>query len=139
MKRGKYRALAHEWFQKAQEDYEAARLMHEERFYGSVIVWHAHQAVEKYLKGFLVWHTKDIEDEFKIHNLLKLYEYAHGLNRKLAEAVREACFRLNKYYLAARYPTGADDPYTDDEIEAALKAATLVREAVKRLLKIRLR
>lgn len=134
MKKSNLHFLAQEWFDKADEDLAVAEHLYGEQAFPSPICFHLHQAVEKYLKGFLVWHGKDIKDEFKIHNLEKLYEYAHDLDSRLGEEVKESCFTLNRYYVGTRYP--ADMPeYSWKEITEALNAARLVKEVVNRLLK----
>lgn len=134
MKKNSLHFLAKEWFDKANEDLAVAEHLYAEQAFPSSICFHLHQAVEKYLKGFLVWHGKDIQDEFKIHNLGKLYEYACGLDRRLGEDVKESCFILNRYYIGARYP--ADMPeYSWKEITEAINAARVVRSAVNKLLK----
>lgn len=124
-----YHALASEWFRKATEDFETAMLVYDERTYPSVACFHAHQAAEKLLKGLLVWHGKDILDEFKTHNLLKLLEYARGAVPTLPEQLREDCLTLNRYYVWARYPSDAEE-YGWDEVREANDAAGRIRQAI---------
>jgi len=95
MNENNHRILAGEWFEKAGEDFEVAMHFFKERTFPAPICFHAHQAVGKYLKEVLVLHGKDIKDEFKTHNLIKLYEYANRLDSRIGKDVREGCFKLN--------------------------------------------
>ncbi len=48
------KAQSEEWFERGKRDIETARLLFEHKGYADVIAYHIHQAIEKYLKGFLV-------------------------------------------------------------------------------------
>ncbi len=114
--------LAREWFQKADIDFELALHLSKERIFPSPACFHSHQAAEKYLKGFLIYHGKDIRDEFKIHDLVKLYQYTRECDQNLSDEIKDACFTLNKYYITTRYP--ADMPeYSLKEVRQAVEAA----------------
>ena len=129
MKKNNFSILAQEWFDKADEDLGVAEHLRKEHAFPAPICAHAHQAVEKYLKGFLVLRGHDIKDEFKIHNLVKLYEYAHALDERFNDTVKESCFTLNRYYIEARYP--ADMPeYPWKEVEGAVNAAKGVQKVI---------
>ena len=135
MKKNKLRILAQEWFDKANEDLRLAQHLCKKKIFPSPICLHAHQAVEKYLKGFLVWHGHDIKDEFKTHNLKKLYQFACTLDARIDEneQVKESCLILNRYYIGARYP--ADMPeYPWEDVVEAVHAAEKVEEAVVKLI-----
>ena len=61
---------ATEWFQLADNDFDSAKLLDEAvRRHYEIICYHCAQAVEKYLKGFLIYH--DVIPK-KTHNLLFL-------------------------------------------------------------------
>ena len=104
MKKNNYEKLAEEWFAKAREDLGVAHLLYDEKSYSAASCYHAHQAAEKILKGFLVFHGKDIEEEFKIHNLIKLFSYCREANKDLPKELENHCYFLNKYYIETRYP-----------------------------------
>ncbi|ODS35974.1 MAG: hypothetical protein A7316_10480 [Candidatus Altiarchaeales archaeon WOR_SM1_86-2] len=77
----KQRQLAEEWFLKGNHDIETAQLLFDERGYNEVICFHIHQAVEKYLKGFLIY--KGIR-----------YKWIHDL-----EELAKACGDIDKEFL----------------------------------------
>lgn len=132
MKKNNFNILAQEWFDKADEDLDLAAHLLQERAFPAPICYHAHQAVEKYLKGFLVLNGKDIKDEFKTHTLQKLYEYAHAVDSAIDKSVKESCFVLNRYYISARYP--ADMPeYPWKDVEEAVKAAQRVKSVINKI------
>ena len=54
-----------EWFERGKHDLEVAKILLAEDEYSDVVLFHIHQAVEKYLKGFLIykgWGLKKIHD-----------------------------------------------------------------------------
>ena len=54
-----------EWFERGKHDLEVANILLAEDEYSDVVLFHIHQAVEKYLKGFLIykgWGLKKIHD-----------------------------------------------------------------------------
>lgn len=133
MKENDLNILAQEWFDKAREDLGVAEHLFKERAFPSPICFHAHQAVEKFLKGVLILHGKDIEDQFKIHNLVTLYQYTHALDARINKEIKESCFILNRYYIAARYPADMPEyPWNDvkEAVEAAKKVRTLIEKIV---------
>ena len=129
-----HQKLAKEWFDRAEEDLGTANLLLEEKSYPASICFHAHQAVEKYLKGFLVYNGKDIEEKFKIHNLPQLFDYCKEVNKELPISLKEHCFTLNRYYTEARYP-GEIPEYPWKEVKKAVEAAERLKEGILKFLK----
>ncbi len=65
-----FKVLAKEWFEKGDHDLDEARLSFRHGGWTDIICFHCHQAVEKYLKGFLVSRGRDITAKrYRIHNL----------------------------------------------------------------------
>jgi HEPN domain-containing protein len=48
------RKQALEWFERGNHDIETAQLLYDEHGYTEIIAYHIQQAIEKYLKGYLV-------------------------------------------------------------------------------------
>lgn len=124
-----FEKLAKEWLITADEDFNVAKLLYSERNYPKACCFHCHQAAEKYLKGFLVYNGKDIEEEFKIHNLNKLFDYCREANKDFDKdgGLEKACNFLNKYYIATRYP-GDMEEYTWEEVKEALESVEIIKD-----------
>ena len=121
---------AGEWFEKGSHDIEGARLLFDNEHYTDTIAMLIQQAVEKYLKGFLVLQGWKLE---KIHDLVKL----------LAEAVKykpefirfeDDCRRITEYYFESRYPGRMPIEYPRAEIGRSLGIAEDIIKEIERAL-----
>ena len=89
------------WFSKAEQDLITAKALLDltsEHF--ESIVFHCQQAVEKSLKGYLVFNKSRFQ---KTHDIAKLIEAIALLNLDLAKKYDQAS-ELTKYAIAHRYP-----------------------------------
>lgn len=114
------------WFEKAEHDL----LSIENNLAGSQIPWdvvafHAQQAGEKYLKGFLVLHGTRPP---KIHDLSRLLDLCLAHDRALAER-RSDCIELTDAGYQSRYPDMPDEPGEVDA-RAAVGMAHRIRDAI---------
>ena len=134
MKKINFKKLAEEWFEKAREDIGVARLIFEEKSYSGSVCFHCHQAAEKYLKGFLVSRGKDIEEKFKIHNLIKLFDYCQKAEKSLNKELKNYCILLNKYYILTRYPMEQQE-FSWKEVKKALAAAAYIQDKILQAVK----
>lgn len=89
------------------------------------IVFHAQQAVEKALKGFLSWHDQPFR---KTHNLVELGEACAAIHSSLEPLLRRAA-PLTEYAWRYRYP-GEPEELTRQETEAALAIGHEVFQAI---------
>ncbi len=92
----------------------------------------AHQAAEKALKALL----HGVGRPTIGHALPKLLEKITQLNIQVPDNVREAVIRLNKFYIATRYPDAwsegvPEEYYSEKEAIEALNYAKLVIDWVK--------
>lgn len=87
--------------------------------------FHAQQAAEKYLKGYLAHHDKHVR---KIHDLPKLLGGCMQIDSSFKE-LREDAQYLTQFYIESRYP---DDfiMFQLEDAEKAYGAATRVKEFV---------
>ena len=124
--------LARAWLLKAFSDLDTARQI------GGLPdghldagIYHCQQAVEKMLKGFLVFHGKPFE---KIHDLGKILEQAILVNAAF-EKFADAADTLTPYSVAYRYPDeqGILEP-SREEFDEALKHASAIYDFVVNLL-----
>ena len=114
-----------DWLRRADDDFEAARILIEEDGPINPICLHAQQAYEKYLKGFLAFHNKHIR---RSHDLGTLLDLCKELDVSLEELRGEVDF-LDEFYPNIRYP--ADTPeYSFDECKQAYAAALRIKEFV---------
>jgi len=95
-----------EWIERGERDLAAAELLFDKSEYFDVVLFHLHQAVEKFLKGFLIhsgWRLK------KIHDLETLITEAidfDGAFEKYLDLAR----KLTAFYYQERYPPGPVSP-----------------------------
>lgn len=125
-----FKKQASEWFEKGDHDIETAELLYEEKGYTDVIAYHIQQAIEKYLKGYLVYHGKKYP---KIHELDMLLNLVSKFDDSFRDFI-EICEKASKYYLEERYPPGPQISYTHEEIKEDLDVAkNLIKKITKKL------
>ena len=114
------------WFEKAEHDF----LIIKKGLVGDDVPWdmvtfHAQQAAEKYLKGFLVYRARR---PAKTHDLVELLAMCADFDQDLA-SLKPDCRELTNLGFVSRYP---DEPGAPTEVETrrALEIARRVRDAV---------
>jgi len=120
------------WFKRADEDLSLIEvLLKEESFFPNPICFHAEQAAEKYLKGFLAHHGLHVR---KIHDLEVLVEDCKKINPSF-EAIQDNARFLNQFYIESRYP---DDyiEFSSKDAKEAYVAAKNIKELVLEKIKI---
>jgi len=124
------REFVRQWVSKADEDLGLAKhiLTVDAPFLGA-LVFHAQQAVEKYLKAFLV--SKEI-DFPKTHNIAVLLELVARCDPTLAESLHETV-ALTQYEVEGRYP-GDLPEVTGEEAQTALTLAERACQEISALL-----
>jgi HEPN domain-containing protein len=114
------------WFKKALIDIRAARLeVGVTPTLTTDIVFHAQQAAEKSLKGFLTFHAQAFR---RTHSLIELGEACVALDPTLEDLLRRAA-GLTEYAWRFRYPGDPEEP-DDAEAGEALSLAHTVYEAI---------
>ena len=112
------------WFEKAEQDFKTVEiLLQSNEGPPGIICFHCQQAVEKFLKAFLV--ERDVEF-LKTHDLLQLIE---GYMIPIYDSFREiipAATNLTEYSTSTRYPDSGEEM----DIVAA-------REAYKAMIEIK--
>jgi len=84
------------------------------------------QALEKYLKAFLLANNWDLE---KTHAIVTLLEEAGKLKPALSPFT-DLCQRVENYYFAERYPSTLDAGIPLEEVEHDFKEAQQLREMI---------
>jgi HEPN domain-containing protein len=87
-----------------------------------IICYHCQQAIEKYLKGYLVFHGAT--EPPKIHNLMALCASCAERDKRF-DLIVSKCNVLNAYGVQTRYP---DEIYID---ESQMKKALLFASEIK--------
>ena len=105
------------WFAKARSDLERVPIRLAEGDWEDAAI-HLQQALEKYLKGYLLskgWELK------RVHDLEFLLDETLVFDAEL-DRFRDLCQEVTGYYLAQRYPFLPEGP-SREEIEANLERA----------------
>jgi HEPN domain-containing protein len=115
-----------EWFERGKHDIEVAKILLAEEEYFDVVLFHIHQAVEKYLKGFLIFKGWELK---KIHDLEVLITEVISFD---AEFQRYLDFgrKLTGFYYEERYPPGPITSYSKKEVREMLE---ITEEIINRL------
>ena len=114
-----------ELFEKAEKDLMSIDILCKDKIYPpdrkhDIICFHATQAVEKFLKGYIIANGKKIK---KIHNLAVLIENAIEIDSNFNQIVNE-CVLLNQYTAEIKYSTRT--PITTSDIKNALNAVKTI-------------
>ncbi len=90
------------------------------------MVFHAQQAAEKAMKGYLSWYDQPFR---KTHDLAEVGRQCTSIDASLEPLLRRA-ERLSVYAWAFRYPGDAENP----SVEEAQDALAVAREVVEAML-----
>ena len=113
---------AREWMTIADSDLDSAKILNNAAHkHCEIICYHCAQAVEKYLKGYLVYH--DLEPQ-KTHNLLFLNNLCAEKDKMFENIITECGF-LNKFATDIRYPHKYE--VTEDDVNYSIKAVEKIR------------
>lgn len=113
------------WFLRADEDLLTIKLLLEEGGPSNVICFHAQQAREKYLKGFLAYHNKHTR---KIHSLFTLLTECQKIDPSFWQ-LKTGVNYLDQFYVETRYPGDVSD-FSISEGKEALEAALRIKEFI---------
>ncbi len=126
-----YRIITEEWLKKARSDYlfAEASLRELSGFYSQICIL-CHDAVEKYLKAFLISRGKRPE---RVHDLLAILKECSQIDTTLSDAVSTPCSILNDYYIPLKYPSHYPEVTREQAKEAFTAAGMIQFEIEKRL------
>jgi HEPN domain-containing protein len=124
MKKSK-KDLTRGWLEKAKRDFlTAQRELNDEEPFTDIITYHAQQAAEKFLKGYLTW--KEIEFP-RTHDIEDLVSLAMNEEPDFEEIKTESSV-LSPYAVEVRYPE-FEEPLLEDAREA-VEIASDIRDFV---------
>jgi HEPN domain-containing protein len=119
------RELVSEWLRKADLDLLTVDRLCSEDPFRDVVVFHAQQAAEKYLKALLTRHQIEFP---KTHELRRLLQLLAGAEPRLAASLADIKW-LEPFGVEVRYPGDRPDTLPGDE-RRARELAQMVRDAV---------
>lgn len=123
--------LAQEWLARGSNDLQTARLAFQAGAPTGTIGVLLQQAVEKYLKGYLLfkgWRLK------KTHDLRELMDRAREYDTTFSD-YQDMARRLTAYYLEDRYPPGPPADYPREEIAEVMGQTERLIARIKEALK----
>lgn len=118
--------LAKEWFRRADDDEMSCEAILQEKGAASTLCFLTHQIAEKYLKGLLVYYSKEIE---KSHDLIRLAHLLAEILPSIKKYNKELTI-LNRYYIETRYPGDWPEGFSWPEAEAAFKISKGIKKFV---------
>jgi len=108
--------LPSDWFAQGDQDMLAAEILLNQNGPLPIVAFHLQQAVEKYLKGYLLsqaWRLR------RIHDLEVLIQEAITRDIDFAPFL-SACQRITEYYIESRYPVGVTTVLARQPLETDL-------------------
>jgi HEPN domain-containing protein len=114
------------WLDKAEDDLQAAEhLQTISPVFIDIVCFHAQQAVEKYLKAYLVSHDVAFE---KVHTIRYLIDLCAEYDPAF-DSLRDTAEPLTRYAVQGRYPI-IEPKTTDTQSIHSLKTARTIREFI---------
>ena len=116
------------WFEFAKQDLKMAEVAINEKIYNQAC-FHCQQAVEKFLKGYLIAKNKEAP---KIHFLDELLDLCVQIDSDF-ENLSEHCSKLDDYYIPTRYPDALPGILPDGlpEEKDAIEAISFTKEIMQ--------
>jgi len=113
------------WIKKADADLRASKKLLDLNEEPWLITFHAQQAIEKYLKAYLIY--KQVRFK-KTHDILKLLELCINEDKDFEEVKKLDLSRFKEYATNFRYPSYYEPSL--DEAKEAIEIAEKVREFI---------
>ncbi|MGB9633134.1 MAG: HEPN domain-containing protein [Chloroflexaceae bacterium] len=124
-------SLPDDWFDHGDLDLQAAEILLMQGGPLSIVAFHLQQAIEKYLKGFLLawgWPLR------RVHDVELLIQEAIARDADFGPFLA-LCQKITEYYIETRYPVGVSSSFESQVLEAELNTAytlvQLIRSKVK--------
>lgn len=118
----------YKWLEKALSDLQSARILLTWGGDAMAVAFHCQQAIEKALKGYLLFRTGR---HFDGHNLTFLCRQAANCDDTFIRYLDESA-ALNNYYIETRYPTDLPFDITETQIYNILTMAEDLFNIIRR-------
>jgi HEPN domain-containing protein len=123
--------VVNEWFERGERDFEVAKFLLSEEKYSDVVLFHIHQAIEKYLKGFLIYKGWKLK---KIHDIEVLITETINFKKEFQKYLNFSR-KLTAFYIEERYPPGPISSFSKDEIKEILEISEEIINKLKEEIK----
>lgn len=115
-----------DWIKKSAADIKAAGILKKYEAGNDYVAFHSQQAIEKALKGYLLYHTGELEEG---HSLIFLCKKAIAFEPYFKEFLKD-CAYVNQYYIETRYPADFPLEVSDEEAEECIKLAERIYQYI---------
>jgi len=119
--------IVQEWFERGKRDLESAKLIYVQKGYFDEVVFLIHQAIEKYLKGYLIFHGWKLK---KIHDIETLLVEAMKYDESFMEFL-DLGRKITAFYYENRYPPGPPSEVSEEEAEEIMNSAERIINKIK--------
>ncbi|GAB4270743.1 HEPN domain-containing protein [Thermincola ferriacetica] len=106
-----------EWFAMAEKDLKSAKILFEHDADYGIVCFHCQQAIEKYLKGYLILKSGELIEG---HSLVKLCKKASQFDETFKSLVKDCAF-VNAFYIETRYPAEDSLVVSKEEVEECFR------------------
>jgi HEPN domain-containing protein len=118
------------WFEKAENDLlNISNNLSAKNIPWDTVCFHAQQAAEKYLKGFLIFHGNTPP---RTHDLIAILGNCIDYDDTLSN-IKEDCFLLSEMAVASRYPSDIYEPAESDGKKMIRSANNIKQEITSRV------
>lgn len=115
-----------EWIEKAMKDMKSAIVLKEHDCGNDMVAFHCQQAVEKALKGYLLFTGEGLVAG---HSLLFLGKSAEKHHAGFRVMKKDLAF-VNQYYLETRYPADTPLEVSEEDVQDCIQIASTIIKMV---------
>ena len=116
------------WFKKGDDDLAVAMIIFKDGKFMDSAGYHLNQAIEKYLKGFLLFCSQSYP---RTHNLVQLLRECSKFDQNIID-YSEECERMNIYYIEVKYPIDMPQDYPRDEMQKSIEMTEFLIKYIKK-------
>ncbi|HHW01817.1 MAG: hypothetical protein PWQ97_703 [Tepidanaerobacteraceae bacterium] len=116
-----------DWIQKAKKDINAALILKEHDCGNDLVSFHCQQAIEKLLKGYIIYKINKIVEG---HSLVYLCKICMNFNPELKKYIKDCAF-VNQYYIETRYPSEDTIEVSDEEAQECIKISKEIFQLIE--------
>ncbi|SHI62420.1 HEPN domain-containing protein [Geosporobacter subterraneus DSM 17957] len=111
-----------DWLKMAQKDLRGAKILFEAAGTEELVAFHCQQAVEKYLKAFLIKETGMLHGG---HYLMGLLKKCYKINPDFEKFTNHIAY-LNSFYIETRYPSSEGLVVEEEDAKKCIEYASEV-------------